>query len=468
MNRIVPLILAVALFMEQMDSTVIATALPAIAADLHVGPITLKLALTSYMVALAIFIPVSGWIADRYGAKRVFRTAIVVFVIGSVLCAVSSSLLSFVGARFLQGIGGAMMSPIARLVLLRTTRRSDLVSAMALLTIPAMVGPLTGPPIGGFITTYFSWHWIFLINVPIGLVGIWAATVFLPEVPPTDPPPIDFLGFIYSALAASGIVFGLSVISLPALPPALGIGTTIIGLLAAALYVRHARYHPTPLINLSLFAKPAFRASVTSGSIFRIAAGAIPFLMPLMLQLGFGLSPFQSGMITFIGAIGAITTKMLAPRVFAAAGFRTILLVAAVTGAATTGVNALFHPGTPVVLIMGMLLVAGFCRSFFFTGINALTYAEIDDGEASQATATSSVLQQISLALGVATAAAILEANTHLTGSALSLADFHVAFAIVAALSLIAVVPIIGLSPDTGANISGHRRTETAENIPAK
>lgn len=218
MNRIVPLILAVALFMEQMDSTVIATALPAIAADLHVGPITLKLALTSYMVALAVFIPVSGWMADRFGAKKIFRLAISVFVIGSIFCAVSSNLVEFVFARFLQGMGGAMMTPVGRLVLVRTTQRSDLVSAMALLTIPALVGPLTGPPLGGFITTYFSWHWIFLINVPVGIIGIWLATIFLPEVEATAPPRLDFTGFVLTSLSAAGVVFGLSVVSLPALP----------------------------------------------------------------------------------------------------------------------------------------------------------------------------------------------------------------------------------------------------------
>ncbi len=203
MNRIVPLILAVALFMEQMDSTVISTALPAIAADLGVGPITLKLALTAYMVALAIFIPISGWMADRFGAKRVFRLAIIVFMVGSVLCAISSSLVGFVLARFLQGMGGAMMTPVGRLVLLRTTKRSELVNAMALLTIPALVGPLAGPPLGGFITTFFTWHWIFLINIPVGVAGLWLTGIYLPEVPATSPPPLDIGGLILTALAAA-------------------------------------------------------------------------------------------------------------------------------------------------------------------------------------------------------------------------------------------------------------------------
>ncbi len=468
MNRIVPLILAVALFMEQMDSTVISTALPAIAADLGVGPITLKLALTAYMVALAIFIPASGWMADRFGAKIIFRVAILVFMAGSVLCAVSGSLLAFVAARFLQGMGGAMMTPVGRLVLLRTTERRELVSAMALLTIPALIGPLSGPPIGGFITTYFSWHWIFLINVPIGLAGIWLATVHLPEVPPVETPPIDWRGFALSALAASGIVFGLSVMSLPALPPAAGIGATAIGLAAGLLYVRHARRHPAPLLDLGLFRNATFRAAVIAGTIFRIAAGAIPFLMPLMLQLGFGLTPFQSGLITFVGAIGAITTKFLARRVFAAVGFRTVLIAAAITGAATTAANAFFTPGTPYPLIMGLLLAAGFCRSFFFTGINALSYAEIGDAEASQATSMSSVLQQVSLALGVAAAAAILEGSTALEGRALGLADFHLAFAVVAGLSLLAVLPFLRMPRDAGANVSGHGRAPEPDGVAVK
>lgn len=469
MNRITPLILAVALFMEQMDSTVISTALPAIATDLGVGPITLKLALTSYMVALAIFIPVSGWMADRYGAKKIFRAAILVFIAGSILCATSQSLIAFVGARFLQGMGGAMMTPVGRLVLLRTTKRSELVSAMALLTIPALVGPLTGPPIGGFITTYFSWQWIFLINVPIGLVGVWLSTIYLPEVPPTSTAAIDLKGFVYMALATSGVVFGLSVVSLPALPLQIGFGAVAIGIVSGILYVRHAKRHPAPLLNLGLFRNRAFRASITSGTIFRISTGAVPFLIPLMLQLGFGMTPFQSGLITFIGAIGAITTKFMARRVFAAAGFRSVLIIAALGGATMTAANAFFSPGTPHYVIMGFLLVAGFCRSFFFTGVNSLGYADIEDEQASQATSMSSVMQQVSLALGVAVAAAILEANIALHGRELSLADFHLAFAVVAALSLLAIIPLIGLSRDAGSAVSGHRRpADVSENIPVK
>ncbi len=457
MNRVIPLILAFALFMEQMDSTVIATALPAIAMDLGVSPITLKLALTSYMVALAMFIPISGWMSDKFGAKKVFRIAILVFVIGSICCALSSSLITFVLSRFLQGIGGSMMTPVGRLVLLRTTQRKDLVSAMALLTIPALVGPLTGPPIGGFITTYFSWHWIFIINVPIGVAGIYLSGLFLPEVPTTDPPRMDWKGFGLTSIAAAGIVFGLSVVGLPALPPAIGIGATLSGVVAVVLYIRHAHIHPSPILNLKTFHDRSFRAATTSGTLFRIATGAIPFLMPLMLQLGFGLNPFQSGMITFAGALGALTVKFVARRVFALTGFKTMLIAAGIAGACTTAVNGLFTPQTPHMLIAMFLLLSGFCRSFFFTGANALSYSEITDQQASQATSIASMLQQVSLALGVAFAAFILEASSALSGTHLQLADFHLAFFLVSALSLCAILPLIRLDPRAGSAVSGHR-----------
>lgn len=466
MNRIIPLILAVALFMENMDSTVIATALPTIANDLGVSPITLKLALTSYMVALAMFIPISGWMSDRFGAKKVFRLAICVFIIGSILCAISDSVVQFVMSRFLQGMGGAMMTPVGRLVLLRTTKRSDLVSAMALLTIPALVGPLTGPPIGGFITTYFSWHWIFIINVPIGVIGLYLTGRYLPEVPPMGTARMDWTGFLLTSVAASGVVFGLSVIGLPALPPAVGISATLAGFAACFLYVRHARLHPHPILNLKIFNDRAFRASTTGGTLFRIATGAIPFLMPLMLQLGFGLNPFQSGLITFSGAIGALTVKFVARRVFAVTGFRTALMVAGVLGAAMTAVNGFFTPETPHIWIIGALLAAGLFRSLFFTGVNALGYSEISDELASQATSMASALQQVSLALGVAFAAFILEMSSMFSGSHLQLADFHLAFFIVTAVSLFSIIPLIKLDPLTGADVSGHRGRRPADAQP--
>ncbi|ATU92550.1 MFS transporter [Phyllobacterium zundukense] len=457
MNRIVPLVLAVALFMEQMDSTVISTSLPAIAADIGTSPIALKLALTAYLVSLAVFIPVSGWMADRFGAKNVFRAAIVVFVLGSIACAVSDSLLAFVVSRFFQGVGGAMMTPVGRLVLVRSTPRSELVGAMAWLTMPALIGPLLGPPVGGFLTTYFSWHWIFLINVPIGIIGIWFATRYLPAVETLIQRPLDVAGFFLSGIAASGVVFGLSVVSLPALPSWVGFSTLAVGIVSAILYLLHARKTAEPLLALDLFNNQVFRASIVGGSLFRIGVGAVPFLLPLMFQIGFGMTPFQSGMITFVSALGAMSMKLVTKWFYRKTGFRNSLMYGSLVAAGFIAVNGFFTPETPYLLMILLLLAGGFFRSLFFTGTNALAYADIPNEQTSQATPISSVAQQISIALGVAVAGGILEVSTKIHGGPLQLSDFHIAFFIVAALSSLACLSFRGLNPDAGAEVSGHR-----------
>ena len=465
MNRTLPLILAVALFMENMDSTVIATSLPAIANDIGTSPVALKLALTSYLVSLAIFIPISGWMADRHGAKRIFRIAIGVFILGSVACAISGSLVDFVLARFTQGIGGAMMTPVARLVLVRATPKRELVSAMAWLTIPALVGPLVGPPVGGFITTFFTWHWIFLINVPIGLAGILLATRVLPNIEPLTPRPIDFTGFLLSAVAASGVVFGLSVVSLPALPPIVGIVTLCVGVLSSIVYVRHARRAKNPILDPRVFKNGTFRAGIFGGTIFRIGNGAVPFLLPLMFQLGFGLTPFESGMLTFASAFGAILMKFVASAILRFGGFRNVLIVAALAAAFFIGINGWFTPQTPHLLIICVLVGSGFLRSMFFTASNALVFADIDEKDASQATAISAVSQQISIALGVAMAGVILESFTYITGEPLGLTSFSTAFVIVAATTAFAALPFMWLAADAGRSVSGHRIRDTGEDI---
>ncbi len=456
-SRIVPLILAVALFMEQMDSTVIATSLPAIAADIGSEPISLKLALTAYFVALAIFIPISGWMADRFGAKSVFRVAIAVFIVGSVCCAFANSLQTFVFSRFTEGAGASMMTPIARLLLVRSTPRNQLVNAMAWLTIPALIGPIAGPPLGGFLTTYASWHWIFWINVPIGIIGILLATRFLPETETRTPRPIDGRGFLLAAVTFAGIIFGLSVISLPAIPVVTGYAAVAVGLVAGVFYLLHARRREFPLLDPALFRKRIFRSAIISGSLFRIGIGAFPFLLPLMLQLTFGLSPFESGMITFVGAIGAIMSKLVAERLFAAVGFRRVLVFSAVIGCASLAVNALFYPDTPHAYLYGVLLAGGVVRSVFFTGINALGYSEIEEHEASQATAITAVSQQLSIALGVALAGGVLEASRHAHGGQLGIGDFHLAWIVVAAVAMLSALPMLRLPPDAGSAMSGHK-----------
>jgi EmrB/QacA subfamily drug resistance transporter len=457
-TRITPLILAVALFMEQMDSTVIATSLPAIAADLGTSPIALKLAVTSYLVALAIFIPISGWMADRFGAKNVFRLAIVVFMVGSIACAFSGSIHAFVLSRFLQGMGGSMMTPVGRLLLVRGTPRDQLVSAMAWLTVPALIGPITGPPLGGFLTTYLSWHWIFWINVPIGLVGLVLVTRYLPAGNPQVPRPVDPLGFVLAAVAFSGLVFGMSVVSLPALPVGFGWATIALGVASGLLYLRHARRVAFPLLDPAMLRYPLFRAGIVGGSIFRIGIGAIPFLLPLMLQLGFGLTPFHSGLVTFVAAVGALSAKFLAQGVFRTFGFRNVLGMGALLSAGFVAVNALFTPATPIVLIMVFLLFGGVLRSLCFTGVNALVFADVEAADASQATAINSVAQQISLATGVALAGGILDIAGRFHGQGILLGDFHVAFLVVAAVSALSTLAFVGLPPDAGAAVSGHRR----------
>lgn len=466
MDRIVPLILAIALFMEQMDSTVIATALPAIAADINTNPIALKLALTSYLVAVATFIPLSGWMADRFGAKRVFVAAIIVFMAGSLACAVANTLTWFVGSRFLQGMGGAMMTPIARLILVRGTEKSKLIDALAWLTIPALAGPVIGPPLGGFLTTYFSWHWIFLINIPIGILGIFATLRFLPEIRPETPSRIDWPGFMLVAMAASGVIFGLSVISLPALPVTWGLAAIAIGTLSAILYLRHVRYVQSPILDIRLLAVSVYRATVISGSIFRIGNGALPFLVPLMLQLGFGLDPFQSGMITFVSAAGAIAMKFAVRPIFAAFGFRRVLLAGSLVSAIFIAAIAGINEKTPVYWLYGLLLTIGFTRSLYFTGLNALSFSEMKPETMAQATAVNATFQQLSVAAGVAMAGAILEGYSAANNGSLSHSAFVVAFLIVGFVSALAAIPFLRMDPAAGAEVSGHSHEKPNEPLP--
>ncbi len=455
-QRLTPLILAVALFMENMDSTVIATSLAAIATDIGTDPISLKLALTAYLVALAIFIPISSWMADRFGSRNVFRAAIVVFVLGSVACAVSDSLLTFVLSRFLQGMGGAMMTPVARLVLVRATPRNQLVDAMAWLSIPGLIGPIVGPPVGGFITTYLSWHWIFIINVPIGIIGLILVSRFLPEIVRNKPRRMDFRGFFVAGIAFAGWVFGISVLTLPALPASFGIAALAAGTICAGLYLWHAYHTEYPLLDLRLFRFPLFRSTVVAGTFFRLGTGAVPFLFPLMLQLAFGLSPFESGSITFASAVGAFAAKFVAERILQWLGFRSTLLAS--TFVTVLGVIAmgLYAPNTSLVLMLTILVITGFFQSMFWTATNAFTFADIDDKDSGQANVISQVGVQLSLAFGVALGGGVLEFASTLHGGGPLLSDFHVAFYVIAGVALVSTILFTRLPPTAGSNLSGH------------
>ncbi|HWP16452.1 MAG TPA: MFS transporter, partial [Xanthobacteraceae bacterium] len=346
-DRLVPLIIAVALFMENMDSTIIATSLPAIAADIGANPLALKLAVTSYLLSLAVFIPASGWVADRFGARTVFRAAIGVFVIGSIGCALSGSLTHFVIARIVQGIGGAMMSPVGRLVLVRTIDKRNLVDAMAWVTMPALIGPIIGPPVGGFITTYVSWHWIFIINVPIGLVGIVLATRYIEDVRAPDLDRFDLVGMVLAGLGIAAVAFGLSVAGLGLLPPTMIVSLIVTGIIFLAAYGVHARNTSTPALDLTLLRIATFRANVVGGSLFRLGIGALSFLLPLMLQLGFDYNPLESGLVTFSAAVGAFGMKAFAARIIRRFGFKHILISNGLLASALTAACALFTPSTP-------------------------------------------------------------------------------------------------------------------------
>ncbi len=457
-GRTAPLIVAVSLFMEQMDSTVIATSLPAIARDIGTNPLALKLAVTSYLLSLAIFIPASGWTADRFGARNVFRLAIAVFILGSIGCALSHSLTDFVAARIFQGIGGAMMTPVGRLIVVRSLDKKLLLNAMSLLTIPALIGPICGPPLGGFITTYATWHWIFLINVPIGLLGIALATRFIPDLRAEYPYPFDLTGFILSGIAIAGLSFGLSVMGLAFLPDGVVAALIIGGAVAGGAYVFYALRATAPILDLRLLKRPTFRASIYGGFMFRLGVGALPFLLPLLLQLGFGLSPFQSGLITFTSALGSMFMKAAATMILKRFGYRNVLLYNSLISAIFIGACATFVHGMPFAAMIVILLVGGFFRSLQFTSVNTIAYAEIDAPVMSRATSMVAAFQQLSISSGVAIGALVVELTLRLKHSSeIGVTDFPPAFVAISLLSAAASLIFRQLPTDAGEELSGRK-----------
>jgi EmrB/QacA subfamily drug resistance transporter len=462
-ERVIPLIVATALFMENMDSTVIATSLPAIAADIGTSPLTLKLAITSYLLSLAVFIPASGWTADRFGARLVFSAAVTVFMIGSIGCALSSSVTGFVIARILQGAGGAMMTPVGRLVLLRSIDKSALVNAMAWVTVPALVGPVVGPPLGGFITTYFAWHWIFLINIPIGLLGIFLALRYIDPIRSEKVDRFDLYGLVLAGTGLGGIAFGLSVAGLNLLPWTFVAGLITVGTIAMTLYVIHAKRTASPVLDFSMLRLPTLRASILGGFLFRLGIGALPFLLPLLMQVGFGLSPFTSGMVTFASAVGALGMKTLAARIIKTFGFRSIMVINAVVSSLFLAACALFTITTPLLLIMIILVVGGFFRSLQFTAINTVAYAEVEPAQMSRATVLVSVNQQLAISAGVAVGAFSVETTMLVRHeNMLSAGDFAPAFIVVAIIAAISAYFFYQMPDDAGHEISGRKAVEIA------
>jgi EmrB/QacA subfamily drug resistance transporter len=453
---LVPLVVACAMFMQNLDSTVIATALPTIARSLDETPLTLNVAITCYLLSLAVFIPISGWTADRFGARRVFSAAIVVFTLGSIGCGMANSLAALVAARIVQGMGGALMVPVGRLVLLRTVAKSDLVRAMSYVSVPALIGPVMGPPLGGFIVTYWSWRWIFFINIPIGVLGLVLVNLLVGDLKEGGRRPFDFGGFALTGVGLATLAFGFENVGRGALPNILVAALLTVGAACAMLYVRHARRVDHPIIDLALFQIPTYAVASIGGFLFRMGLGALPFLLPLMLQVGFGLDALSSGLLTFASAAGAMTMKMTAARIIRTLGFRIVLVGDAVISALFLFGYSLFRPDTPHLVIFLALLAGGFFRSLQMTSINTLGYADVPPGMLSRATSLTSMAQQLSQTVGVATGALLLQVVLALRGgTALVAADFYPAFVGVALISLFSVPFFVKMSPDAGAEVSG-------------
>ncbi len=465
--RLTALIVASALLMEQLDATVLSTALPAMAKSFGADPVRMNVALTSYLLSLAVFIPASGRIADRYGSRTVFCSAIALFTIGSILCGQSGGVAELVGARIVQGIGGAMMVPVGRLVILRSTAKSDLVSAMAWLLVPATIGPLLGPPLGGFLVTYVSWRWIFWINVPIGIVGIALAWWRIEQVRVPDAGPLDLLGMLLSGTCLASVMFGLELAARGA--GAGGFSTLLIlcGTISGGLYWLYARHQPRPLLEMRLLRIPTFAISVVSGSLFRIAIGAVPFLLPLLLQLGFGLSAANSGAITFATAAGSLGMRAFAKPILRRFGFRRILVYNGLIGMLLLIVVSQFRPDWPRPVLYGVLLCMGFFQSLQFTSYNTIAYADVPPPMMSSATSFYATFQQISLSLGITVAAGVLGAVSTLSGHAVpTLWDFSAATLAVAFVGLMAAPAGLRLPADAGEELSGHDAMRTMRPPP--
>jgi len=466
---LIPLIVACALFMENMDSTVIATALPAIAKDIGENPLALKLALTSYLVSLAVFIPISGWMADRFGSRSVFAAAIIVFTGGSLLCAGSSTLAEFVVARFLQGMGGAMMVPVGRLVLLRSIPKNELVAALNYITIPALLGPVIGPPLGGMITLYFHWRWIFLINVPISVIGLYLVLRHIPNLREPDLPPLDIRGFLLSGIGLSVLMLGLSALGGHLLSGEISIACIGLGALILWIYVWNALRNPHPLINFTLLKLPTFHTGVVGGGLFRIGVGATPFLLPLLLQIGFGLDPLHSGLLTAAAAAGALFMKTLTTAILRRYGFRSVLTLNAVASSAVLAAYGLFTAATPHFIIIAMLLFGGCLRSLQFTALGAISYADVDREAMSQATSFSSMAQQLTQSLGVAVGAYALQLSSVLHGhQTISASDFWPAFLAVAIISSASLFIHAELPPGAGSEVSGHTKPQAQRAVKSE
>jgi len=460
-DRALVWLVAGAFFMELLDSTVITTALPQMAISFHTQAIHLSAGVSAYMLALAVFLPLSGWISDRFGPRRVFGAAVLIFTAASVLCSLATNLWFFTAARLLQGFGGAMMVPVGRMVVLRVTPKAQLVHAIALLTWPGLAAPVLGPVLGGFITTHWGWHWIFLLNVPLGLLG-FALTLWLVQGTAGGRRPFDTPGFIFSGIGCCALMYACDLAAQTPFDAVQSSISGLIGILALGWTVRHLRNTEHPLVDLKALRIPTFAAAMYGGSLFRITVGSAPFLMPLMYQLAFGYSPAQAGVMLLALFAGNLCMKPATTPLLRRFGFRTVLLGNGLLVVVGFLLCALLRADTPQWLAMALLFCTGMSRSMQFTGLNTISFCDIPPERMNGASTLSSILVQMSGGLGVAVSAICLKlaslifpAQEHMIPAS----AFQLTLVIMAVFAGVALLDTWRLPADAGAVVSGHKET---------
>jgi EmrB/QacA subfamily drug resistance transporter len=452
-----PWVVATALFMEQLDSTIVNTAIPTMAASLNVTPLSLKAVVTSYILSLAVAIPISGWMADRFGTRRVFMSAIAIFTIASVLCGLSVNSPMLVAARLLQGVGAAMMMPVGRLTIIRTFPKNELLAAMNFVIIPALIGPLLGPTVGGLIVHWLSWREIFFINVPVGLVAIFLAHRYMPDYRGDDDRPLDMIGLVLFGTGVALLSWLLEIFGEHKLDFTSAAVLLLIACSLLAAYVWHAKDAPFPLLRLKLLKIRTFRVSVAGGFITRIGVGGLPFLLPLLYQLGLGLPAWQSGLLMMPAAAASMGMKFISVRVLARFGYRQVLTVNTVLIGITIAMYSFVQQSTPLYVIVMIGLCLGFFNSLQFSSMNSIAYADVDKADSSMASTIASSMQQLSMSFGLAAGSLVTgwflgdlpQSNRLALTSAL-----HHAFITLAVLTMISSLTFWSLRKEDGESIS--------------
>ena len=458
-RRLLPWLVAVAFFMESLDTTILNTAAPVIAASLKVAPLSMKSVLASYTLSLAVFIPISGWMADRFGTRRVFASAIGLFTLGSFLCGVSGNIHLLVACRILQGCGGAMMVPVGRLTLVRTFAKSELVRAMSFVAIPSLVAPMLGPVAGGFIVGYFHWRVIFFLNIPIGLIGLVMVYLHLPDYREEHTHPLDVAGLLLFGSGVALLSYVLEVFGEHTLSGAELLGLLTLSALLLAGYGLRAGRAAFPLLNLSLFRIRTFRASVSGSFFTRLGIGGIPFLLPLLYQVGLGFTPIQSGMLLMPQAIGALVMKLTMPSILARFGYRSVLISNTAILGLLILLFATIGAATPVWLIAIQAFCFGFFTSLQYTSMNTLVYADVNPGQVSGASSIASTMQQMSISFGVATASlatAFFIPDRFQSSAPQMIHGVHQAFLVLGALTILSTVIFRELKRGDGDDVSQH------------